>query len=328
MLKPFYAGIYATSPTVNKWNEAKEEEFVSEIKKNLPEISGLELPYWGGDTLHQHSDDFLFEHYPADWTYVLACVPGNMKNLSRSKQFGLASDNEEGRKSAVEYYKQANEKVKFLNEKIGRKVVEKVQIVTSPSIPVKEVSSSVDSLARSLEELVRLDWNGAGLAIEHCDSSRSDGSYVKGFMPLEDEINAISRFKNENLKVVINWGRSAIEGRGGDVVIEQLEKLIGLDLLAGLIFSGTCDKSEKFGSWQDNHAPARLENGNDHGEAGSILTLEWIRKSMSVLSYDKIEYLGMKVLAMPMDDASIEERIGINVSTMEKIRRVEKELFQ
>lgn len=325
MDKPFYVGMYATSPTLFKWNEALERDYVNSIKEFLPNISGLELPFWGNG-IHQYSDDFLKSHYKKEWDYVMACVPGNMNELSKDPHFGLASDNNEGRAKAIQFYKKANEAVLSLNHWSEKKSVKNVQIVTSPSTPHPEVSSSKESLLKSLNELLSWDWNGSKLTIEHCDHADKEGNFIKGFLSIEDEISAIEQINNPQLGITINWGRSALEGKSSAHAISHLKLATKKEVLKGMMFSGTCLNSSQYGSFQDNHAP--VKNDHQYSEATSLLDENQMIESFKSIDLNSLDYLGMKILSMPMDSSTLEQRIGVNLSAYTSILKTYQQVSQ
>ena len=78
-------------------------------------------------------------------------------------------------------------------------------------------SSSAASFAASLKELLSWDWQGAKLVVEHCDAYTQDHTPQKGFLGLDEEIEAVnianSGGDRTRIGVCINWARSVIETR-------------------------------------------------------------------------------------------------------------------
>lgn len=321
--KNFFVGAYATSPALFSWHKEKEIEFYNEIKKEL-RIRGLELPFFG--KLHEHDEALLLSLLDKEWEYVLTCLPGTMQRLQDDPHFGLASENEESRLKAVAFYVEANEAVQRINNYFGARKVVAVALPSAPSLKNDVVSSSKESLVRSLTVLAKLDWQGAKLVIEHCDSGR-ESNPVKGFLSLEEEIEAVLSVNRESdikLGITINWARSVLETRDVNTPVEHLKMLNEHGLLAGLMFSGTSDQSEDYGNWSDLHLPIAKEEGLRYYETSSLLNANEIKKVLSQCQVSSLNYIGVKVLSMPVEESSLEKRIGINRDTM-SILKIEME---
>ena len=59
----------------------------------------------------------------------------------------------------------------------------------------------------------------------------------------------------------------------------------------------------------------------DYSEEGSLLSRENILKCINESDYKSLDYLGIKVLAMPINESSLERRIGINKDTMQILKQ-------
>ena len=92
--------------------------------------------------------------------------------------------------------KRANELCHKICDLNGDNSIIAVQIVTAPSVPVEGVSSSRESLLKSMEEILFLDWRDSKIVIEHVDSCGPDLNFEKGFLTLEDEIEVLLKFEN------------------------------------------------------------------------------------------------------------------------------------
>ena len=124
-----------------------------------------------------------------------------------------------------------------------------VHIATVPSVPVDGVSSSVDSLLLSLNEILSWDWLGARIVVEHCDSYVSDHPFEKGFMSIDDEVLALKPLLgNFKVGLAINWARSAIEGRSQSTVINHIKLARKNNLLSGVFFQGFQVRGEIMGT--------------------------------------------------------------------------------
>ena len=216
-----------------------------------------------------------------------------------------------------EMYKRANKILRKMNDKYGKRSVIAVQIITSPSIGKKNVSSSIDSFLKSLDQIMSWDWEGAKIVIEHCDRFIPSQSFEKGFMSIEDEVKALSKISsNYDIGITINWARSAIEGRSPNMPIEHLEIAFKNNLLSGLIFSGTSNNDELYGEWKDTHMPFAQSYNSEYYENNSLLTLDNIKQTLACIDIKKLDYLGVKLLSMPIDRPDIDRRVGVNLDAI------------
>lgn len=322
--KNFFVGAYATSPTLFKWDKDKEEAFLSSIKTNL-NIRGLEIPFWG--ELHEHDEEFFLNALDPKWKYVLTCLPGTMKALELNPHFGIASNDEKSRLESIEFYKNVNKAVKKLNKHFGEEKVVAVALATGPSLKSNDIKSSSKSLVKSLEEINKWNWFGAKLVIEHCDSGRQDNP-VKGFLSIDEEIESILEVNKNTanpIGLTINWGRSAIEAKSEAGPVEHVKKAYENNILFGIMFSGTSQKSELYGNWSDLHLPVAQEDGLEYYEKDSLMTLENMKNTLSGCKVNALSYIGVKVLSMPVDDSTMKRRIGINKDTMKILNKIIKE---
>ena len=308
----YIVGAYATAPSLGNKDRALETDFYNQLIQSIPEIRGLEVPFWG-DEIHWFGSDFLLNIIKPEWDNVLSCIPGTMGALEKKPHFGLASDDKQGRIEAVAMQKRANLMLHRMNERYGRKSIIAVQMVTGPSVPVDGVSSSKESFLRSMEEILSWDWGGAKLVIEHADASIPNQPFDKGFFTLNDEIELLENLSNDyNLGVTINWARSAIEGRRYEKPIEHLKLASQHEMLSGLIFSGVSNNDERYGQWKDTHMPFAQSFDVKHYEENSLLTQDNVSNTLKEVDLDKLDYLGIKLLTIPVDTSSIEKRVGVN----------------
>lgn len=317
----FIVGAYVASPTLFKWDEAKEIEFMSTLKSCL-NIRGLEIPFWG--ELHMHNEELFLSLLDKEWEYVITSIPGNMKHLESDPFFGLASDDDQGRENALNYYLKVNKGVHKINDYFNARKVISVVLASSPSLKNNGASSSVGSLIKSVEELIQYDWAGADLVIEHCDSGREKDP-VKGFLSIEEEIEAVDYINKKydvSLGISINWGRSVIECRNVTGAINHVKQALDKGLLKGVMFSGTSDKDSLYGRWSDLHLPVSKEEGIEFYEESSLLSSQTISDFLLNINIDELVYFGVKVLAMPVEESSLKRRIGIIRDTMKVIEPI------
>ncbi|MFT5926903.1 MAG: hypothetical protein ACI805_000016 [Candidatus Azotimanducaceae bacterium] len=320
----YMVGAYATSPTLQVWDAEAETVYMRAMTEELGTIRGLELPFWG-DGVHPH-DSKLFLSLLADhWEFAITCLPGNMDGLVLNPHFGLASNNEEGRQAALTFYSKAAAAVRTLNDYFGRRSVVSVAVATSPALSHPTASSSADALYRSLETMSNYQWDGAKLAIEHCDSGRTKSKPVKGFLNIEEELQTIEKlFAASAIEVgmTINWARSVIEHRHPDGAAQHVRQAFEKGVLRGLIFSGTSAVESAYGQWTDLHLPVAREPGIVDFEPDSLMTAEAMRNCLFECDYRQLDYIGVKVLAVPRDSASCERRVGINRDTLQILNQV------
>ena len=308
----YIIGAYATAPSLADNDKSNEHKFYEKLIESIPEIRGLEVPFWGKE-IHQFGSDFLLDIIDKNWENVLSCIPGSMSKLANNPKFGLASDDENGRAEAIAMHKKANQALHKMNEYYERQSVIAVQIATAPSTPVEYVSSSADSLLKSMEEILSWDWEGSKIVIEHCDTAVDNIPFEKGFLTIEDEIKTLIELQDmHNVGITINWARSAIEGRNISKPLEHIEMALKNNILSGLIFSGVSDNDIQYGSWKDTHMPFAQSFDVKFYEENSFLTYENIINTLKSLNVNDLDYLGIKLLSMPIESATIERRIGIN----------------
>jgi hypothetical protein len=307
----YIVGAYATAPSLALDDMALEQNYYEMLIQEVPEIRGLEIPFWGDD-IHIWGCDFLLKFIQPTWDNVLTCVPASVMGLKKNKYFGLASNDETSRLEAIKSHRKANDIVHKINDFFGRQSFIAIQLATAPTVPVDGVNSSLESLLKSMNEIISWDWQGAKILIEHCDSF-VDNPIQKGFMSIDEEIRALLSLADKtNIGLSINWARSAIEGRSSERVIEHINKVNKHQLLSGLIFSGTTINDEQYGEWTDLHMPFAQSYEIQNYEKNSLLTRENIKNTLSSVNLSEIDYLGFKLLAMPINEAPLVRRLGIN----------------
>ena len=308
----YIVGAYATAPSLALNDKSLERKFYEKLIDSIPQIRGLEIPFFG-EEIHQFGTNFLLDIINPHWDNVLTCIPGTMTHLSKQPSFGLASDNNEGRRNAIAMYQRVHRTLKMMNDKYGRKSIIALHIVTAPSIGKTGVKSSIDSFVKSLDQIMSWNWDGARIVVEHCDRFVPDEPFEKGFMSIEDEIKGLLKISNlYNIGLTINWARSAIEGRSVNTPIQHLKLASVNRILSGLIFSGVSSNDELYGEWKDTHMPFAYSYNSNYYEEKSLLTKENIKRTLACIELEKLDYLGVKLLSMPIEKSNIERRVGIN----------------
>jgi len=254
-----------------------------------PLVGGLEEP-WTGEPLVDRG-----------WPILVTTIPGTMDALAVHPGFGLASTAADGRRSALADVAALREQVLRLNDARGERVVRGVELHAAP----RGDSGSAGALAESLAELARWNWDGADLLLEHCDAAIAGQPAAKGFLSLADEITALDGLP---VGLVVNWGRSAIELRDPDKVVDHLGAAREAGVLRGLIFSGAADvDGDHVTAWADQHLPV-ARAGGVAGEQVSLLSVERMRAALTAAG--PLDYLGLKV-GWRGGDATAAERAGI-----------------
>jgi len=295
-------GAYASVPSDASWDQQAEQLFYRQLKNN-PYIDGLEIPFTG--KLHKFDNDWFYAQLDERWRYVITCIPGTMGELSKEPHFGIASNNEAGRLKAINFYRQANQAIKQLNNHFNKPVVTHIQIHSAPTLNA-QASSSISALVKSLQELQNWDWHGAKLVLEHCDAQRETYPSEKGFMRLEDEISALTianQHAKHTLGITINWGRSAIEARSADGAIQHMELCIKAGLLTGLIFSGASSQSALYGSWKDSHMPPQINTFDQPINKDSALNEREINRCMQLQQLANLDFVGCKISILPQQQS-------------------------
>jgi hypothetical protein len=311
----YFVGAYATSPAWSKWDPALEREYYQQLK-TFNHVKGLEHPFVG--TLHPHDEQWFLENIAPHWDFVLTCVPGIMNALGDNPKFGIASNDEQGRADALTFMQKACAAIGKLNSYCGRQAVKAIEVQTAPNQSV--ASSSAAALRASLETMLSWDWQGANIVIEHCDTLLPGQTPAKGFLSLTDEIKVLSQLNQthgKDMGIVINWGRSAIETRSTEGVIEHITQARDSGLLKGLMFSGASDKDSPYGVWKDTHMPALPAQEGEIGAEYSLLSESQIHQCLAAcgdaLSADTI--IGIKLGVRPKD-APLAQRLAYNQAAL------------
>ena len=288
---------YTLSPSAVAWDPKQESEYFSGLK-DLENLRGLEIPVVGG--LHTHDSAWFLDNIDPNWQFVFTGMPGIMAGINANPHYGIASDDESGRKEALNFYRQSQLAVLRLNQALGRESVESVQLHTAPNR--KHAKSSAAALQASLIEMSTWDWGGAQLVVEHCDAMVGDRPVQKGFLSLQEEINTIKAVNTEHgtdFNLSINWGRSAIETRDLNGPIEHIQQVKSEGLLAGLTFSGASDKETAYGIWKDTHMPPAQAYELKCFAQGSLLTADEMIRSLLASDYQTLPLLGLKIGVQP-----------------------------
>ena len=308
----YVVGAYPASPAHSNWDPHLEREFFDTLSRDS-RICALELPWLG--SLHPHDDAWLIKNYPETFSAIITDIPFVMSRISQVNTYGLASRDKDGRRSALDDLHKLNDSIRKFNDSRQKRVVSVVEIHTAP----RQIGE-VNALATSLEEITNWNWDGASLVIEHCDAWVDGQQPEKGFLALEEEIEAI-RLSGAGVGIFINWGRSAIELRDGDRVVEQIAMARESGLLSGLIFSGASDRDGIFGSaWIDAHHPFQRNERHVYGDPLSLLTE--LRAESALKAAGDISVLGIKLSWLKSVEGSVQQRCQMISSALDALDEV------
>ena len=158
---------------------------------------------------------WFLRNVPAGAQLSLTPLPWVMRRCAADAAYGLASPDSDGRAAAIADLRRVAADVRRLSSDSDA-TVSFVGLHTAP-----QRAASADALVRSLDEISSWDWAGAELVVEHCDAAIPGQDFEKGFLSLDDELDAIDR-SDAHVGLWLNWGRSAIELRNADAVTDQL----------------------------------------------------------------------------------------------------------
>lgn len=310
-LEGYVVGAYAASAAHARWNPDFEERFIGKLGED-PRIGALELPWLG--SLHPHDDRWLIAHFPAHLRAVITDIPQVMTCLSTDAQFGLASPDPEGRARALQQVAALRDDVHRLNDALGHLVVRAVELHSAP-----RALASPAALIESLATLGAWDWGGADVVIEHCDALRPGQVPEKGFLSIEDELLAL-RAADSHVGISINWGRSAIELRDADRVVEHISAARDAGRLRGFMASGASDRVGNLGAaWADAHLPFAQDEAHPSGDPTSLLTED--RLAAALRAADGLEWIGVKMAWAPKIGGTVEGRVRMIGQALDALDR-------
>ena len=206
---------------------------------------------------------------------VVTAIPGTMKRQGKEPAFGLASNDEPGRRAAVSFVLELRQAAEQLNQATGENTVSVLQIHSAPS-----GTASMEAFSRSLEELASGDWS-TRLAIEHCDARSERFPGEKRFLPAGDEILLAQEHR---LGLTVNWGRSALEGQDPSLPLQHIRQAVAAGVLEGVMFSGAGSTASQYGGpWADAHLPLSADEPTSLMDREAVATC--LRAAGAALRY-------------------------------------------
>jgi hypothetical protein len=295
---------YACSPAYGSWDPGFEGALLPALF-GLPGVAGFEVPWLG--KIHPHDDAWFLNNVPAGAQLAITALPYVMRRCAADPHYGIASTDGAGRAEALSDLRRLAGDVQVLAAH-GAKVAV-VALHTAPA-----VMADADALAESLAEVADLHWGDAQLVIEHCDAAMPGRPHEKGFLPVADEIAALTGV-DPSIGMWLNWGRSAIELRDAGAVATQIADVADTGRLTGLTFSGASAVDGLYGTaWTDVHLPLLSADPRSR----SLLDDRQVRVSLSAAG--DVPWMGLKVSRRPEDHsvADIVRSVGCNLDLIAK----------
>lgn len=282
------------SSAYNVWpaDETERLAFMRELTAR-DWVGGLELGYF--DSLSWPPGA------PADLPVIVSGVPGTTTFNAKDPDFGLASPDEAGRQRALEWARGEAAAICALVDE-GH-LVRAVEIHSAPT-----GKAEAEIFAKSLLEMAEWEWAGAQLWVEHCDAHVDGQEPNKGYLSLDEELAVLDQVSAEaplaGWGMVINWARSAIEGRSADTALAHIEQAAASGWLRHLGFSSCSGVQTAFGvAWVDSHLPLA---GTSVAPPGTLLGVDEVAAALAAAGDVS---LGMKIGLRP-ETLGVAERLA------------------
>lgn len=303
-----YVSAYITAPT----DPAAEDRFFDAVADL--DLAGLEfaLQPEGHRTLEPA---WIDAHVPAVRDLVVSLVPTMTARRADVPAYGLASTDAEQRARAIDDVARARDLAHVLADRHGVRRVSAVEVHSAPG----PLLGSRDAFERSLDEILGWDLAGAELLVEHCDALVPGQTPAKGFLGLDDEIALVQSFglAPDLLGMVVNWGRSAIEGRDTATPVAHTRAVADAGLLRLLVLSGATDADTAWGAaWGDMHIPPRGDHPALAASSASLLGPPEIAATLAAAG--DVPRIGLKWGVRPLD-ADVATRLAVVTATIDQV---------
>jgi hypothetical protein len=340
--------------------------------RGLSYVVGLEIPFTShGLGVSVPGAGLAAEDICAqNWDVVITALPLQMEKMALDPHYGLASLNEESRKAAVLDLYQLLRSAHALQKLRPDLRLRAIEIHSGPRrrksdlVAKSQSANFLKSMREILAHLSELDWPPGGkpnaqlpnsvtsvtapashrpnLFIEHCDAGAERDEPAKGFLSLAEELQVLGQLMlthpcsagSPQLGLIVNWGRSAIEGRSAEMPTEHV--LQAQSFLRGIVFSGvaavvTTDATRAleltsepacalYGHWQDSHAPIGDEN-----DLSLLMTekeiAQTLRASAGRKENEENFFVGLKIQPLPKS-LSVDARLDFLRQNLERLRFV------
>lgn len=266
-------------------------------------ISGLELPYAGGG-LHPRGLARLASLLNPGWTNTISPMPLTLVTSSKDPDYGLASADSEARNRALLDIAAARTETVRLQDELGASAVRAFALHSAP----RADRANADAFADSLRRIASWEWGDIELLVEHSDALIAGQKPEKGYLSLAEEMDAVhsaSEAEGRRIRLLLNWGRSAIEGRDAGTPQKHVEQVNGS--LGAFTFSGASPSAtQRSAEWEDAHL------GLSSDEPASLLDAAVVAKLTGCLP-DDLNYIGIKTGA-PAGSRGLDRlRLGLNL---------------
>jgi len=262
-----------------------------DVLLQVPEADGLEFAWNGAPTPAQLAP--VLSRIPRAWTITLNDIPATWRASVQQPTFGLASPDESGRKAAIAMVREVHAGIRAMNDNAGRNIVLATEFHCAPGFDNRVVDGDANAFKRSLDEMSTMDWEGCSVMIEHCDAFLPGQKPAKGFLRLHDEIAVLKGLAGAPIGLSLNWGRSLIEVRDAERVMDHVVQAAGAGVLKAFTFSGTAGSDNVYGSaWADSHLPFADTTDRAFAEPASMMTTARV---LAVLPYlDRCQFVAIK----------------------------------
>ena len=236
----FYSSAYNIWP-----NDERERKAFCQALSEREWIGGIELGFADHISWPEGFDPSL----PA----IVSGIPGTMHYNSSYPSFGLASKDEAGRRAALDWVRQGYRDIIALQD--AGYTIRALQLHSAPTMGAHN-----EAFERSLDEIASWEWGSTHIWIEHCDAAIDGQEPNKGYLHVDEEISIArtlhERYAERGFNLVINWARSAIEGRDIATGIDHISRAAESGLLVHVGLSICSDQTTDFGpAWTDAHLP-------------------------------------------------------------------------
>ncbi|WP_411374960.1 DUF4862 family protein [Arthrobacter sp. MPF02] len=247
-------------------------------------IGGLELPALPGG-LHPQGLHRLAHLLDPRWSNTVSAMPLTLVASKSDPAYGLASADPAGRQHALEDIDSIRQEALRLQALLGEASVRAFAIQSAP----RADRSNPDAFTESLRTITSWDWGRIELLVEHSDALIAGQVPQKGYLSLQEEMSAVRSVTNSGsprVRHLLNWGRSAIEGRSAATPGEHIDTLG--EALGAFAFSGAGPAAtNRSRAWEDAHLGLAID------EPESLLISDELRAVVAKLP-DALAYLGIK----------------------------------
>jgi hypothetical protein len=278
-----YSAYNAAPPRLTEDADA-EALWYAALRSEL-RIGGLELGAVGG-RLHPYGLDRLAGLLDPRWCNTVSAMPMTLAGTATDALYGLASTDPGGRQRALADIASAHKEALLLQDRLGSRAVRAFALQSAP----RADRSSPSAFTDSLRQIAGWEWGSIELLVEHSDALLAGQEPQKGYLGIGEElaaVEAVTQPGGPRIRHLVNWGRSAIEGRSAATPAEHVAALG--ERLGAFAFSGVApEATSRSSAWQDVHL------GLAEDEPASLLTTAGVRSVQATLP-DDLSYLGVKV---------------------------------